>query len=100
MYIADDPNEFYKLDEVRKEALLKYCNSLIKIKSFNTRHTSYGLKHKFETLYRNELYEKGSYSYVSNGQFKGAMLEVGFKVKDKKAKNWIFNVSQRSVDNR
>ncbi|NRS51002.1 hypothetical protein [Brevibacillus sp. HB2.2] len=57
------------------------------IESFNTRHTSYGLKHIFE--------KTGGY-YVGNGAFKGAMLKCGFKVKDKAAINWVFNISEKS----
>ena len=34
--------------------------------------------------------------YFTNGEFKGAMLESGYKVKDKTTQNWVFNISQRS----
>lgn len=36
-------------------------------------------------------------SYVTNGQFKGAMLKAGFDVKDKIQLNWHFNVSEKSI---
>ncbi|MDU6094507.1 hypothetical protein ACXXH6_05650 [Staphylococcus epidermidis] len=36
-------------------------------------------------------------SYVTNGQFKGAMLKAGFDVKDKTQLNWHFNVSEKSI---
>ena len=58
------------------------------IKTFNDRHTSYGLKHIFE--------RKGGF-YIGNGAFKGAMLDCCYKVKDKAALNWVFNLSEKSV---
>ncbi len=58
------------------------------IKTFNQRHTSYGMKHIFEA--------NGGF-YISNGAFKGAMLKCGFKVKDKAELNWTFNVSEKSA---
>ena len=58
------------------------------IQSFNTRKTSYGLKHIFEKS------EQGF--YVENDDFKSAMVECGFRVKDKNALNWVFNISQKS----
>jgi hypothetical protein len=33
--------------------------------------------------------------YVTNGEFKGAMLKAGFKVLDKTEMNWHFNVYVR-----
>ncbi|MBM6357241.1 hypothetical protein H6K10_03780 [Staphylococcus epidermidis] len=54
-----------------------------KIKTFNTRRTSYGLKHVFERRYRKVLSGTFESSYVTNGQFKGVMLKAGFDVKDK-----------------
>ncbi|MDY7224680.1 hypothetical protein [Halalkalibacterium halodurans] len=57
------------------------------IKTINERHTSYGLKHRFEN--------HGGF-YISNGAFKGAMLKCDFKVKDKNDLNWKFNISQKS----
>ena len=60
------------------------------VSTFNLDVTSYGLKHKFER-------SKEGF-YVSNGQFKGAMLDVGgFKVKNTNDLNWQFNISKRSI---
>ncbi len=47
--------------------------------------TSYGLKHNFER----EAF------YITNGQFKGAMLSLGYAPKDENALNWEFKVRQR-----
>lgn len=81
----DMPERFQELSEERKMFLLDWItDNLTPIQSFNTRHTSYGLKQYI----RNE--------YFTNGEFKGAMLESGYRVKDKNATNWVFNISERS----
>lgn len=97
MNVFDDPKHYEKLTTRKKEALLEFCNSFEKIKGFNLDNTSYGLKHIFEDLYSQELHGEKFGSSISNGQFKGAMVEAGFEVKDKRAQNWSFNISKRSV---
>jgi len=88
----DDSNEFNELDENKKTILVNWCkNKLTKIKSFNEKITSYGLKHYFESD------ENGF--YITNGQFKGAMEEAGFIVLNKFKTNWIFNISNKSINN-
>lgn len=62
--------------------------NLIPIKSFNDRKTSYGLKHIFEA-------DEGGF-YVTNDDFKEVMVEHGFKARNPKDINWIFNISSRS----
>lgn len=57
-------------------------------KTFNSRKTSYGLKHIFE--------QSPNGFYIENDIFKAAMLECGFKVQNKAAVNWVFNISQKS----
>ncbi|WP_394868173.1 hypothetical protein [Staphylococcus borealis] len=91
------PEHFEELNEVKKNALLEFCYSMNKIKTFNTRNSSYGLKHVFERRYREALSGTLESSYVTNGQFKGAMLKAGFNVKDKSQLNWHFNVSEKSI---
>lgn len=63
-------------------------NNFIPIQSFNNRKTSYGLKCIFERS------ENGF--CVENDDFKNAMVECNFRVKDKTALNWVFNISQNS----
>lgn len=63
-------------------------NNFLPIQSFNNCKTSYGLKHIFERS------EHGF--YVENDDFKSAMVECGFRVKDESALNWVFNISQKS----
>jgi len=77
------PDEFYKLDKSTQQKLLDWINSnLTERKYFNRKITSYGLKHMLPF-------------YVTNGEFKGAMLEAGYKVLDKTEMNWNFNVYVR-----
>jgi hypothetical protein len=83
------PNEFDKLSPEEQLTLSSWVATYLEpIKSFNERHTSYGLKHLFESS------EEGF--YITNGAFKGAMLDCGFRVKDETALNWAFNVSEKS----
>ena len=84
---VNDPAEFHSLNAYKREQLLNLCNGLEKIGKINKNHSSYGLKHLFE--------RHGG--YITNGMFKGAMLEAGFKVDNPNDINWCFNVSNRSV---
>ncbi len=85
METLDLPERFDELSEDRKAFLLKWiANNLIPIKSFNPKHTSYGLKQWIEG------------DYFTNGEFKGAMLKSGYKVQNTSALNWVFNVSEKS----
>jgi hypothetical protein len=93
----NQPEHFEQLNEVKQNALLEFCYSMNKIKNFNIRHSSYALKHVFERRYREALSGTFEGSYITNGQFKGAMLKAGFDVKDKAQLNWHFNVSEKSI---
>lgn len=86
----DSPNEFDDLTPTEKSILLNWINqNLIKIKSINNKHSSYFLKKLFENS--NQGF------YITNGQFKGAMLESKFEIKSKYEQNWYFNVSEKSI---
>jgi hypothetical protein len=86
---VNHPNEFNKLSQEEILTLASWVATYLDpITSFNERHTSYGMKHLFES-------SKEGF-YVTNGAFKGAMLDCGFKVKEKTALNWVFNVSEKS----
>jgi biotin operon repressor len=83
----DNPHHLKELAVEEQKELVDWCKiNFEKIQSFNDRYTSYGLKH---------IFEKDNY-YITNGQFKGAMLKAGFKVKDYDELNWTFNISQKS----
>ena len=84
----NQPEVFYDMSEEDRKTLLDWisCN-LIPIKSFNTKHSSYRLKH---------ILEADIGFYCTNGEFKGAMLESGYKVQNRNELNWNFNVSAKS----
>ena len=105
---CNNPENFYLLSTNQQKILLDYIqNCFTPIETFNSRHTSYGLKHCIQNEYvccrdgfRSNIYEhyyKEDWSdYFTNGEFKGAMLEMGYKVKDRSELNWVFNVSEKS----
>lgn len=82
-----------KMDEEIKKELLEWCEKSFKpIKSINKKSTtSYGLKHLFERD------EETKASYVSNEEFRGAMIKLGFEHTDDV--NMYFNISQKSLNN-
>jgi len=84
---TDSPLAFYRMLDHEQEVLADWCDQLVKIKTINQRHSSYGLKHIFSS----------NAFYVTNGEFKGAMLVAGFTPDDKTRTNWCFNVSERSI---
>ncbi len=86
----DYPEMFDKLPLDRQTFLLNWIEENIRpIQSFNTKHTSYGLKQRISS-------SDGKREYFYNGEFKGAMLKSGYKVKDPDALNWVFNISANS----
>lgn len=87
----DLPSEFDELTDSQKQILLDWCSRINKIKSINCKHSSYGLKHIFER-------SKTGF-YITNGMFKGEMLKCGFNHKplDSASRNWLFNVSEKSI---
>ena len=79
------PERFDEMSEERKYFLLAWiAQNLIPRDTFNGHHSSYGLKH----LIKNE--------YYTNGEFKGAMKKLGYKIKDENELNWVFNISSSS----
>lgn len=61
----------------------EYCKP---IKSYNTRHSSYGLKHDLEHV---------TGVYMTNNQFKDLMLQHNFKPANIHDLNWIFCISEK-----
>lgn len=87
---GNDYHEFEQLPSQRQRDLLDWIDrNLRPIATFNARHTPYGLKHLV-------TFESDKDSYFTNGEFKGAMLQAGYKVRNKKTQNWVFNVSEQS----
>ena len=86
----DYPEAFDALPLERQQRLLDWiADNLSPIQGFNSRHTSYGLKHLVK-------FDNDEDPYSTNGEFKGAMLKAGYKVQTESALNWVFNVSERS----
>ncbi|MEG0754393.1 MAG: hypothetical protein RR461_11205 [Angelakisella sp.] len=86
----DYPELFDQLPADRQQALIHWIEeNLMPRKSFNNRYTSYGLKHRV-------TFPDNMDPYFYNGAFKGAMLKAGFSVRDSKALNWVFNISDKS----
>ena len=91
--IPNHPSAFDNLPIERQNHLLQWISeNLIPVETFNIYHTSYGLKHKYEAQTRD-----ANDNYVTSGEFKGAMLKAGFKVKDESDLNWNFNISKKSL---
>lgn len=86
----DLPNEFDEIPKNEQQKLLDLCYEYFNpINSINLKHTSYGLKHKIQFVPNG--------MYCTNGQFKGAMLKLGFYSNDiNRKQNCHFNVSERS----
>lgn len=85
----DRPSQFLNLDSDVQSYVLKWCKEhFAQTKSFNDKHTSYGLKH---------ILQQQNGTYLTNGQFKGAMILSGFEVKNIEDINWIFNISEQSA---
>lgn len=85
----NDPVDFLELSLKEQESLIKFCVTyFIPRKTRNSHYTSYGFKHVFENT-------EGGF-YITNGQFKGAMLISGFKPVNKFCLNSIYCISQKS----
>lgn len=88
--MEQDYKAFDLMSKEKQLEILELINwGLTQIDTINTRHTSYGLKHIFE-----KYLEDG---YISNGEFKGAMLHSGYRVHDLEQLNWCFNISEKSL---
>lgn len=75
------------------DAFFKTCewlSEIEKIKTINSKHTSYGLKH---------IAEK-DIGYITNGVFIAAAIHCGFDFKTRAGSpNVIFNMSEKSIKN-
>jgi hypothetical protein len=84
------PVEYLELPEESKVILKNWISeNLSPRKAINKSYSSYGL---------NDLVEKDINEYFSNDEFKGAMLELGYRIKDPSAMNWYFGISKSSID--
>jgi hypothetical protein len=89
---VDPPNEFSELPPDDRALLLMWIwRNLTPTKVKVCHSTSYGMKHDFEN-------DTGL--YVSNGMFKGAMLEAGYEPVDPKERNWQFRCTRAQATKR
>ena len=85
---VDDVMVFFELTKEQQSILVNYClTAFIPTKRMNHNHTSYGLKHVFAK------FPDGF--YVTNGQFKGAMMLAGYLPHDKTDRNWNFSIAEK-----
>lgn len=73
----------------KDQAIVKewICENIEPRKTFNELRTSYGIKHILQ-------YDTGI--YLTNNQFKDAMLQLGYYPKDERELNWIYRISKKS----
>lgn len=75
-----------------RETLLAWVKTYIHEATYvNHRRTSYGLKH---------LFQHDTGIYVTNNQFKDAMIECGFFPVDPDELNWKYKISEKWLKNR
>ena len=76
------PEDFHRLPHDRQAYLLGWIKQhMIEQKQWNRKESSIEMKHRYE--------DETGY-YVTNGQFKGAMLVAGFQPENEKKQNWRF----------
>lgn len=86
----DSPDEYRNLSRHERRLLRAWISGYISPRKTPNARTSYGIKHAFEQS------EHGF--YLSNGQFKGAMLAAGYPPVDEQDLNWRFRISTRRVE--
>lgn len=80
--LSDLPNEV-------QDKLIKWIDRNIRArKTPNYNYTSYGLK---------DIAERAIHYYISNNQFKDAMLHCGFKPVNPTDLNWHYCISEKSL---
>jgi hypothetical protein len=85
-------DEFEKLTEQKQKYLLSFIHASYRIRAtINDRCNSYILKREFEN------WPLGF--YITNDQFKGAMLKSGYKAFNLDSVNWRFNIKKQNRQN-
>lgn len=86
----DHPEEFDKLPDDQQEIVIKWIKeNILPRKTINHIHTSYGLKHIFEA-------DQVGF-YMTNGEFKGAMIACGHEPVKMDDLNCNYRISQKSL---
>ncbi len=85
---SDRPADFMNLDEETKRITISWCKkNFLSSKTIFIDRNSYDFK---------IFFEKATNIYLTNGQFKGAMLLAGFSVENILDLNWHFKISKNS----
>lgn len=86
---TDSPNAYNLLSKEKQKRLQCWISTNLKpyeLKTYNEYHSSCQIRNALPF-------------YVTNGEFKGAMLAAGFTPKDSSKKNWVFKISKRRCNN-
>ena len=93
-FCKENKKEDFSIEEL-KPIIVFIEENITKIKSFNKKHSSYGLKHILEKRIPNLNRKK----YITNGSLIAAMIICGFKYKRKAlTPNCFFNISEKSIN--
>lgn len=84
---ADLPSEYDRLKDDTKRAIQAWIRSNVVPAKSRSKQSSYGLKH---------ICEHAIGCYISNGEFKGAMLAAGYEPKDRERQNWYWHIKKIS----
>lgn len=83
------PEDYNNLTQEQKYILQQWIQQTLRpIRSRNDKHTSYGIKHIFES--------SPNGFYITNGQMKGALRAAGFQEYNTLDINWYYNISETS----
>lgn len=85
---TDRPCDFLSLDSDIQSRILSFCK--------HNFITSSDFLYDYDSDSYRQIIQKQTGTFITNGQFKGAMLLLGFKVENKEERYWIFNVSKDS----
>lgn len=73
--------------DVREEVFGWIRENIVPRKTANRRHSSYGMKH---------ILEKDTRIYLTNNEFKDAMMLCGYMPVNENSLNWNYRISERS----
>ena len=91
VYTRGDPNHFRDLPEdIQEISLIWLKANVLSRKTPLLQHSSYGLKH---------LLHAGTDIYMTNNQFKEAMLLCGFKPVNEYEWRWLVLLHQQKITN-
>ncbi len=86
------PNSYKNMGLKEKQTLDEWIKSKFEpSKRIYWQRSSYGLKHNFE---------RDTDIYVTNGEFKGAMLMAGFAPVNEKEINWYFKIKVKGMESK